>query len=114
GRGKHAHRPPRKLVRKKGTKRCSSPKSSVLTGQKQKQGRHRAVRLRNHPNCFVGVRVVTAQEPESVVQAVLVLPAIFRDGWGRSRRRRELPERLDAVAMRLSAGCRHPMACSIG
>jgi hypothetical protein len=51
------------------------PKTSVLTGQKQ--GRDRAVRLRNQPNCFVGVRAVTAQEPESVLQAVLVLPAIF-------------------------------------
>jgi hypothetical protein len=27
-------------------------------------------------NCFVGVRSVTAQEPESVLQAVLVLLAI--------------------------------------
>ena len=48
--------------------------SSVLTGQKK--SRHRAVRLRNHPKCFVGVRSVTAQEPESVLQAVLVLLAI--------------------------------------
>ena len=29
-------------------------------------------------NCFVGLRPVTAQEPKSVLQAVLVLPAIFR------------------------------------
>ena len=46
-------------------------KSSVLTGQKK--GRHRAVRLRKHPNCFAGLRSVAAQGQESVLQAVLIL-----------------------------------------
>jgi hypothetical protein len=46
-------------------------KNSVRTGHKQ--SRHRAVRLRKHPDCFVGVRSVTAQEPESVLQTELVL-----------------------------------------
>ena len=60
-----------------------NPRVTIYAGQNKvarwlvSEGCHRAARLRNQPNCFVGVRAVTAQEPESVLQAVLILPAIF-------------------------------------